>query len=73
MIRDFLKLEASGGILLVGCAVLAMIIANSPLLANRNRSAGPLSGPNPALQRPGPARWRPDDGRRRRRMLRVRT
>ncbi|MGH6937571.1 Na+/H+ antiporter NhaA [Hypericibacter sp.] len=31
MIRDFLKLEAASGIILVATAVLAMIIANSPL------------------------------------------
>lgn len=30
-LRDFLKLETAGGIILVGAAVLAMIIANSPL------------------------------------------
>ncbi len=30
-IRDFLKLETAAGIILVGAAVLAMIIANSPL------------------------------------------
>jgi len=29
--RDFLRLEAASGILLVGAAVLAMIVANSPL------------------------------------------
>lgn len=31
MIRDFLKLEAAGGIILVATAALALIIANSPL------------------------------------------
>jgi NhaA family Na+:H+ antiporter len=31
MIRDFLKLEAAGGIVLVATAALALIIANSPL------------------------------------------
>lgn len=30
-IRDFLKLETTSGIILVGAAVLAMIVANSPL------------------------------------------
>jgi NhaA family Na+:H+ antiporter len=30
-IRDFLKLETASGIILVGAAVLAMIVANSPL------------------------------------------
>lgn len=30
-LRDFLKLEAASGILLVGAAVLAMLVANSPL------------------------------------------
>ena len=30
-IRDFLKLETAGGIILVVAAVLAMIVANSPL------------------------------------------
>ena len=30
-LRDFLKLEAAGGALLIGAAVLAMLIANSPL------------------------------------------
>src|SRR5262245_9651498 len=31
MIRDFLKLEAASGIILVAAAVLALLIANSPL------------------------------------------
>ena len=31
MIRDFLKLEAAGGIILVATAALALIVANSPL------------------------------------------
>ncbi len=30
-IRDFLKLETTSGLILVGAAVLAMIVANSPL------------------------------------------
>ncbi len=30
-LQDFLKLEAAGGLLLMGAAVLAMIVANSPL------------------------------------------
>lgn len=30
-IKDFLKLEAAGGLMLMGAAVLAMIVANSPL------------------------------------------
>jgi NhaA family Na+:H+ antiporter len=30
-LRDFLKLEAAGGAVLIGAAVLAMLIANSPL------------------------------------------
>jgi len=30
-IRDFLKLESAGGIVLMGAAVLAMIVANTPL------------------------------------------
>jgi len=30
-IKDFLKMESSGGIVLMGAAVLAMIVANSPL------------------------------------------
>ena len=29
--RDFLRLESAGGVLLVGAAVLAMLVANSPL------------------------------------------
>ena len=31
MIREFLKLESAGGLLLVGAAVLSMLLANSPL------------------------------------------
>lgn len=36
-IRDFLKLEAASGLLLVGAAVLAMIVANSPAAALYDR------------------------------------
>ena len=31
---EFAKLEASGGILLIGCTVLALVWANSPLAAS---------------------------------------
>jgi Na+:H+ antiporter, NhaA family len=30
-IRDFMKLESAGGVLLLAAAILAMLIANSPL------------------------------------------
>ena len=30
--RDFLRLESASGIILVGAAMLAMVIANSPLV-----------------------------------------
>lgn len=31
MLQDFLRLEAAGGLLLIGAAVLALLVANSPL------------------------------------------
>ena len=47
MLREFLKNEASGGLLLIAAATLAMVIANSPLaspyFALLNMKAGPLS------------------------------
>jgi NhaA family Na+:H+ antiporter len=47
MLREFLRSEASGGLLLMGAAALAMIIANSPLapdyFAVLNMKIGPLS------------------------------
>ena len=30
-VRDFIRLESAGGILLLAAAVLAMLVANSPL------------------------------------------
>ena len=30
-VRDFIKLESAGGILLLAAAVIAMVVANSPL------------------------------------------
>ncbi len=32
-VRDFMKLESAGGILLLAAAVIAMLVANSPLAA----------------------------------------
>ena len=32
-VRDFMKLESAGGILLMAAAVVAMLVANSPLAA----------------------------------------
>jgi NhaA family Na+:H+ antiporter len=47
MLREFLRNEAAGGLLLMGAAALAMIIANSPLapdyFAVLNMKIGPLS------------------------------
>jgi Na+:H+ antiporter, NhaA family len=47
MLREFLRNEAAGGLLLMGAAALAMIIANSPLapdyFAMLNMKIGPLS------------------------------
>jgi Na+:H+ antiporter, NhaA family len=47
MLREFLRSEASGGLLLMGAAALAMIIANSPLapdyFAVLTMKIGPLS------------------------------
>ena len=47
MLREFLKNEASGGLLLIAAAGLAMVIANSPLaspyFALLNMKVGPLS------------------------------
>lgn len=30
-VRDFMRLESAGGILLLGAAILAILMANSPL------------------------------------------
>jgi Na+:H+ antiporter, NhaA family len=47
MLREFLRSEASGGLLLMGAAALALLIANSPLAPDYfdilNRKIGPLS------------------------------
>jgi Na+:H+ antiporter, NhaA family len=47
MLREFLRSEASGGLLLMAAAVLAMVIANSPFapdyFAMLNQKLGPLS------------------------------
>jgi Na+:H+ antiporter, NhaA family len=47
MLREFLRNEASGGLLLMGAAALAMIVANSPLAASYQAALhiklGPLS------------------------------
>ena len=47
MLREFLRSEAAGGLLLMGAAALAMIVANSPLapdyFAMLNAKLGPLS------------------------------
>ena len=47
MLREFLRNEAAGGLLLMGAAALAMIVANSPLapdyFAMLNAKLGPLS------------------------------
>jgi Na+:H+ antiporter, NhaA family len=47
MLREFLRNEAAGGLLLIGAAALAMLIANSPLASDYfdmlNRKLGPLS------------------------------
>ncbi|MDO7833530.1 Na+/H+ antiporter NhaA [Sphingobium sp. HBC34] len=46
-LRDFLRMEASGGLCLIGAAVLAMIVANSPVaplyFAVLHMRIGPLS------------------------------
>jgi len=39
-VRDFMRLESAGGILLLGAAILAILMANSPLAINLWRLAG---------------------------------
>jgi NhaA family Na+:H+ antiporter len=56
-LQDFLRLEAAGGLLLMGAAVLAMVVANSPLAGAYNAMvslpleirAGPLHIAKPLL------------------------
>ena len=38
LLREFLRLEAAGGFLLLGAAVLALILANTPLASVRGQS-----------------------------------
>ena len=56
-LRDFLRLEAASGIILAGAALLAMILANSPLSSfymlfprsARRRAGGPLEVAKPLV------------------------
>jgi len=39
-VRDFIKLESAGGILLLAAAIIALIVANSPLAARYDSLLG---------------------------------